>query len=310
MPNKKPEWEELEIIVAEIQMQLAPKGEVHHNHRVMGKSGRWRKLDVTISQNVSTFPVFIVFDCKHHSKPVKLKDAAAFSVQLEDVNATLGVMISSSGFDLGAKAIAKQKGIILQTFRKAGETDWKELLGENAWSVLTGVQFHQVNVIAALAGNPTPVEIPFDTPICNENGETLDDLNNTFWGMWNEMGKPIGDLNGQVTFEGFPSFIKREGRLVQIQNAMINAKLIAKKYLVNLNMAEGNVIEDEDSAKPVYRSVTSKGFDWAEIINSQPGIEIKNEEYQQILRGAKVMIDLSKAKRYIRVVAEDKGVQG
>ena len=96
---------------------------------------------------------------------------------------------------------------------------------------------------------------------------------------------------------------------MQIQNVVINAKLIAQKFHVNLNMAKGNIIEADDSAKPVYRSVTSEFFDWAEIIKSQPGIEINNEEYQKILRETKVTVDLKIHKRYIRIVAEDNGVQ-
>lgn len=72
-------------------------------------------------------------------------------------------------------------------------------------------------------------------------------------------------------------------------------------------MADGKVVEEENNSKPVYRSVVSEGFDWAEIINSQPGKEINNEEYQQILREAKVAADLSNVKRYIRIIAEEKG---
>lgn len=309
MSKKKPEWEELEIIVTKIQKQLAPEADVRHNHRVVGKSGRRRKLDVTISQKVSSFPVFIVFDCKRHSKSVKLKDVAAFAMQIEDVDATLGVMVSSSGFDAGAKAIAKQKKIILQTFRKAGETDWKDLVGEGAWSVLTKVEMPKVNAFAVIVGNPAPVEVPFDTPIRDENGETPDTLKSMFWDTWKQqMGQPIGEFNVEVNFEGLPSFVRKGDALLQIQSVTLNAKLIAKKYLVNLNMAEGNIIEDDDTTKPVYRSIASKGFDWAEIMNNQPGIEISHEEYQQILRESKVMADLSNAKQHIRILAVDKGV--
>lgn len=307
MSKKKPEWEELELMVAEIQKQLAPDAVIQHNHRVMGKSGRRRKLDVTISQQISSFSILIVFDCKHHAKPVTLKDVAAFSVQLEDVGATLGVMVSSSGFDAGAKAIAKDKRIILQIFRKAGETDWNELFGENSWSVITQVQLNQVGLKGVLSTSAIPLEIPFDIPILDENGEILDYLHKIFWSTWNNMGKPIGDVNGLVTFEGVPSFINWDGKLTQIQNIVIGAKLTAKKYLVNLHMAEGKIIEEESNSNPVYRSVASKGFDWAETINSQPGIEIHNEEFQQILREAKLAVDLSKAQRYLRVVVEDKG---
>lgn len=309
MPRENSDWKQLEVIVADIQKQLAPDAEVRHDHRVIGKSGRRRKLDVTIAQKIGSFPVFIVFDCKRHKRPVQLKDAAAFAMQLEDVNATLGVMVSSSGFDAGAKAIATQKNIVLQGFRNAGETDWKELLGENAWLILTRVDMPHVNVSAILADSREPATIPFDTPIFDENGEELNTLKEAFWDSWKQMGEHIGDFSGQVFFEGLPSFINMGKGLVQIQSVTLNAKLTAKKYIANLRMAEGSVIEDQDTAKPVYRSLTSQGFDWAETMKSQPGIEIGQEEYQQILLESKVRVDLSKARQYIRIVVQDKGEQ-
>ena len=308
MSKIKPKWEQLEIIVTDIQKQLAPDAEVRHDHRVMGKSGRQRKLDVTISQKISTFPIFIVFDCKHHSKYVKLEDVEAFAMQLRDVDASLGVMISSSGFDDGAKAIAKQNNIILQTFRKAEETDWKELIGENAWSALIKVEMPQVKAIATMSGNQVQIEIPFDAPLYDEKGEILNTLKNNFWEMWKQIGQPISEFNGKITFEGFTSYFKNGNDLLPIESVTLNAKLIAKKYLVNVNMAQGSVIEDENNT-PVYRSVASKGYDWAEIINNQPGIEISNDEYQQMMRESKLTTELSGAKRYIRIVAEDKGIK-
>lgn len=63
-PPDKPDWQKLEEMIAVIQGDLAPGAVVRHNHRVIGKSGRRRQLDVTISQRISTIPVFIVFECK------------------------------------------------------------------------------------------------------------------------------------------------------------------------------------------------------------------------------------------------------
>jgi hypothetical protein len=307
MATDKPEWELLEIIVADIQKQLAPNAEVRHNHRVTGKSGRRRKLDVTVSQKVGTSPVFIVFDCKHHKRTVKLKDVAAFSVQLEDVSATLGVMISNSGFDAGAKAIAKQKSILLQTYRKASETDWKALLGEQSWGILTKVEIHRPRVLATfLRETATQEETAFNTPMYDENGETLDTLEDAFWEMWKQIGQPTGDFSGQVYFEGLPFFIRENEKLIQIQDAIISAHLVPKKFIVNWQLAKGDIIENEDRTQPIYRSLASQGIDWAEIINNQPGIEISPEEYQQILNETKLRADLRNAKRFIRIVAQDK----
>lgn len=309
MRHKKFEWEELEKIVEEIQKFLAPDAVVRHNHNVIGKSGRRRKLDVTITQAISSFPVFIVIDCKHHSEPVQIRDVEAFSGQLEDVSGNLGVMISSSGFDAGAKSIAKQKGIILQIYRKAGETDWKKLLGENAWLSIIGTHF-DIKALMSLTGDPVPIEIPLNKslPIFDENGNEVYELRNIFLGTWDEMGRPICDINGLASFEGLSVFIKREGELIKVQNVVFNGRVTARKFIVNLNMAGGNVIEDDKSGETIYRSVFSEGFEWGEIVKNQSGIEIDNEEYQRILINGKLM-NITNAKRFIRLVAQDKSMQ-
>ena len=309
MSKQIPDWENLEILVADIQKQLAPEAEVRHNHYVVGRSGRRRKLDITITQKVGTLPVFIVFDCKAHSRPVKMKDVEAFSVQRDDVNANLGVMVSSSGFDAGAIAIARDKNIILQVFRLAGETDWNNLVGEKAWCFLTKVELPEVKAKAVLKGEPASFNISLEVPLVDDKRELITTLNNAFWEMWKQIGQPIGEFSGLINFEGLPWFIKHGSELIPILSITFSGRTIAKKYLVNLNIGSGNIIEDVNNEKPVYQSIASKGFDWAEIINNQPGIEIDQEEYNEMQTEAKITTDLSNAKPYIRVVFEDKNVK-
>ena len=50
-------WQEFETLIADLQAQAAPDAVVRHNHRIKGKAGRLRQLDITISQKVSLFPV-------------------------------------------------------------------------------------------------------------------------------------------------------------------------------------------------------------------------------------------------------------
>jgi hypothetical protein len=307
MATSKPRWELLEIIVADIQKQLDPNADVRHNHIKLGKSGRRRKLDVTITQKVGTSSVFIVFDCKYHKRTVKLKDVAAFSEQLEDVGASLGVMVSTLGFDAGARAVAEKKNILLQTYRKAGETDWKTLLGEQAWAILAKVEIRNPQVFATLIGKTTQEEINFDTQIYDENGKVLDTLDGCFRNLWFQIGQPTGDISGQVFFEGIPSFIQEGGKYTQIQSAVFKVKLIPFKFVISWQLAQGDIIENEDRTKTIYRSLASQGIDWEEIINNKPSVELSPEEYQQILMESKLTVDLHKVKRYIRIVAQDKG---
>jgi hypothetical protein len=312
MPQEKPAWEQLELIVADIQRQLAPDAEVRHNHWVAGKSGRRRKLDITVSQKVSAYPIFIVFDCKRHKKPVKMKDVEAFAGQLEDVKANLGVMISSSGFDAGAKAIAKQKNIILQTYRIAEEVDWEKIVGENAWVFLSRVEMPEVKAFVIFSGNSRPYEVSFHVMIFNETGEVLDNLKDLFWKVWQSPGSPrsIGQIRLQIKGEQQPLFLQTEDKLIQVKEFIVDGTLIAKKYAVNVRLAEGSILEDVTTGESVYRQFASVGFDWAEMMRTQSGIEISPEEYEQSLREARFIADINNAKRWLRVVLEDKEANG
>lgn len=305
--KNKPEWELLEIIVADIQKQLAPKAEVRHNHKVVGKSGRKRKLDVTVSQKVGTSPIFIIFDCKWHKRTVKLKDVAAFAEQIDDVAATLGVMVSNIGFDAGARAVARKSNILLQTYRKARETDWNSLLGEQAWVFLSKVEFRNLHIMATIPGESQQKQIPIETIFYAENGEVLGTLETVFWDIWNQNGQPCGDFEGQIDFDGSPYFIRDNDHLAQIKAATINGRLVPIKYVINWQLAQGDIIENEDRTEPIYRSLVSHGIDWAEIANNMTGIEITPEEHQQILNASNCSFNLRHAKRYIRIVVQDKG---
>lgn len=305
MTDSTPLWKQLELIIVEIQKQLAPNAQVRHNHKVKGRSGRIRKLDVTITQNVGAYPVFIVFDCKHRTtRPVEISDVEAFAVQVEDVNGSLGVMISDSGFDEGAKAIADMKNIVLQTYRKAHETDWKKLILdlEMLRTVLIGFRITEVKV-SAITTDDILLEVPFNMPFYDESGNPMGKIDDTFWDTWGQIGRPIGEVNVQVRFQEESFIIEMKKEILRVKEFLVNARLIAKKFLLDLNLAEGHILEDNNEGQPVYEEFTSKSFDWANIMKNQPGIEINPEEYEQILKDSRVATDLGNAERFIRIVA-------
>jgi Restriction endonuclease len=307
MSRTRPDWEQLELIIADIQRQLAPEAEVRHDHWVKGRSGRRRKLDITVSQKIGAYPIFIVFDCKRHAKPVKMKDVEAFAGQCEDVKANLGVMISNSGFDAGAKAVAAQKNIILQTYRAAEETDWRELVGEGSWIFLTRVDADEVRAYVTLASHARPYQVSFDVLIFDKQGEVLDNLKELFWRVWKapESPRPIGGVRLLLKEDKTPFFIHVGEERKRVREFAVDAKLVAKKYAVNLRLAEGGVLEDIETGRPVYQEVASKGFDWAEIMRTQAGVELSPEEYEQSIRDSQFVADLGDARRWLRVVVAD-----
>src|SRR5690606_24714710 len=82
---------------------------------------------------ISGYPVLVVIECKDYKRAVGIEKIEAFAQKLNDVGASLGVMVSTSGFDEGGKAVATQNRILLRTYREAQAQDWNELTGEQSW---------------------------------------------------------------------------------------------------------------------------------------------------------------------------------
>ena len=66
--KEKPEWEQLEHLVAEIQKELAPDSIVTHNAKLPGlHSETQRQIDILVEQNIGQYTMRIVIDCKDYS---------------------------------------------------------------------------------------------------------------------------------------------------------------------------------------------------------------------------------------------------
>jgi restriction endonuclease Mrr len=110
-------WKEFESLIAALQKQTAGDATVLHNQRVKGRSGGMRQIDIMISQQVGLYPVSIAIECKRHRRPLGIDKVEAFVTKLRDVSASHGVMVSNTGFDAGAKAIAKGNLVTLLSYR-------------------------------------------------------------------------------------------------------------------------------------------------------------------------------------------------
>lgn len=100
---------DLEILVAKIQKQLAPKAEVLHDVRLVGrKSKSNRQIDVLVKEQIGQYPIHIVIDCKDHARPVDVKGVEEFYGLLSDVGAQKGVLVCPKGFTSTAKTRAEE----------------------------------------------------------------------------------------------------------------------------------------------------------------------------------------------------------
>jgi hypothetical protein len=88
MPQDK-SWAEFEILIEQIQKEIAPDGIVKRNHKVKGLSGRRRQLDVTLTQTIGIHNIFVVLECKHYKRAVGIKAVDGFVTVIRDVKASL-----------------------------------------------------------------------------------------------------------------------------------------------------------------------------------------------------------------------------
>jgi hypothetical protein len=99
---------DLEILVAKIQKQLAPRSEVLHDVKLLGrKSGIMRQIDVLVRDKVGQYDIQIIIDCKDHKDPVDIKGVEEFNGLYEDVGAQKAVLVAPRGFTAAAKTLAK-----------------------------------------------------------------------------------------------------------------------------------------------------------------------------------------------------------
>ncbi len=119
------DWGGFEELVA----QLCDDGtvSVHPNEILVGKSGTPRQIDVVLRHRQGLVDHLVVVECKHWSKPVRRANVDALATTLRDVNASRGIIFSTSGFQAGAIAQARFDGIDLFKVRALGRREWGSL---------------------------------------------------------------------------------------------------------------------------------------------------------------------------------------
>jgi predicted helicase len=130
-PDQQPEpdWKVYESAIARLE-ESYKNCTVIRNHKLNGKSGVERQVDVWLSTEIGhNHVVTVAIECRRYSdRPVSIKDIDAFYGFLEDVGADKGVMISNTRFTDGARKRADNADIELTTLTlaEATEFDWQK----------------------------------------------------------------------------------------------------------------------------------------------------------------------------------------
>lgn len=104
-----------DIYQALVNQTLVNTVEVQHNVKVRGHSGEEHQIDVYWEYESAGFRHRVCIDAKHHGRPCDKDIVGAFQSKVEDIGKDVkGIIVSLNGFQTGAIALAKAKGIGLQ----------------------------------------------------------------------------------------------------------------------------------------------------------------------------------------------------
>lgn len=145
---------------------------VQHNVKLKGKSGCEHQIDVYWEYEIAGNKHRVAIECKNYNTLVPIGKVRDFKGVLDDLNNVNGIMVSSKGFQAGAKKYAKEHGISLKELRTP---NWDETIGEivfmfqtnirrclflvdEDWAIQNGLDFQKYRQKLAFIANKSPEE--------------------------------------------------------------------------------------------------------------------------------------------------------
>jgi hypothetical protein len=151
--------------------------QVKHNVKIMGTSGLAHQIDVYWEYNVAGVLHKVAIECKNYNKSVSIGHVRDFYGVLSDLKGVNGIMVTTMGYQNGAKEFASTYGINLKELREPTDGDWQGRI-----KTIT----IQMRMIVPQILERTPV---FDKQWLESNRDFLAKYNNQFTmqGMANEI---------------------------------------------------------------------------------------------------------------------------
>lgn len=145
---------------------------VQHNVKLKGKSGCEHQIDVYWEYEIAGNKHRVAIECKNYNTLVPIGKVRDFKGVLDDLNIVNGIMVSSKGFQDGAKKYTEQYDISLKELRKPR---WDESIGEivniiqvnirrrlflvdEDWAIQNGLDFQKYREKLAFIANKSTEE--------------------------------------------------------------------------------------------------------------------------------------------------------
>lgn len=105
---------------------------VQHNLKLKGKSGCEHQIDVFWEYEIAGNKHRVAIECKNYDSLVPIGKVRDFFGVIQDLNGVRGIMVSSKGYQEGAKKFADFYGISLKELRRPS---WNESIGTITTSI-------------------------------------------------------------------------------------------------------------------------------------------------------------------------------
>ena len=273
--NVRAEWQQLELLIASIQRQLAPGAKVTHNAKIEGKqSETTRQIDVLVEQTIGQYPIRVVLDCKDYKSPVDVKSVEEFHGLMVDVGAHKGALVCPAGFTKSAKKRAKKLDVDLFSPADTDPHKWQVSL-----SLPAICDFRSTRIGFGISTSaPMPMRLPerfFDLNVRDAEGNDLGSIYDIATGRWDE-GEyptepgthervPLLPLGGTTVENGFGSQIP-----VDLTVSLFVAR---QRYFGHLPISDLHGLRDEQTGAIVTNAFRFKLLDPVEVQNGWRKLE-------------------------------------
>jgi hypothetical protein len=252
-------YRELELLVAKIQRQLAPKAEILHNVKLDGRlSKQKRQIDVLVRDRIGQYEINIVIDCKDYADPVDVKGVEEFDGLLRDVGAQKGVLVCPKGFTSTAKVRAEGLQIDLYS-----PVDTSLLKWQVRATIPALCDFRNAMVAFGLRMSaPYPFELPYDFHVSrvvfDEHEQALGTSLEMARQKWNggQLPRDVGTIEDITLFEGSTTLMDSGyGQKVPV-NIGISLYIERELYFGHLPVPHISGFRDELSGKVITNAFT------------------------------------------------------
>jgi hypothetical protein len=127
-PNTEYEKFAQEIYQGLVDADVVKTTDVQHNVKLVGKSGQAHQIDVYWEYEIAGVKHKVAIECKNYNNAVPVGKVRDFYGVLSDLNSVAGIMVTTVGYQEGAKEYAAHYGISLKELRTP---NWGEaIIGE------------------------------------------------------------------------------------------------------------------------------------------------------------------------------------